>query len=267
MSYNLLFDTEFQNNRWEFINCTFNNKVLSSNSKVFGICQELILPDITKIYFRINFKILSPNVKSVKIGIQTDNTLVINTLPIDNDLSYLSVIDSVKKEKIKVHLIFEGDKENQVHIEQPLLVDLKQLNKDYWTQKRLDKTIAYEEGYNYKNLISNNIFNRYPKANIGYILEDAELFIDFEAEDKFYLAKLDYVELNDLGETYFEYGTTKSIKLEEQCYIIFRAKKDIKLKLIIKGNDILPYKVNVKNILIIPLNKLSEDMIPNLPFI
>ena len=84
------------------------------------------------------------------------------------------------------------------------------------------------------------------------------------------LAKLDYEEINELGNIYFKYGTIISTKFEkEQCYILFRANDDTKLKLIIEPNDVLDYQINIKHIMIIDITtmKLLKADIPYLPFI
>ena len=56
---------------------------------------------------------------------------------------------------------------------------------------------------------------------------------------------------------------------KEQCYILFRANDDTKLKLIIEPNDVLDYQINIKHIMIIDITtmKLLKADIPYLPFI
>lgn len=286
MGYNLLLDTSFKNNNWKFINCKYENGYLISTNKVFGIEQDLILPDPTKLYFRINYKIENIEIKDVKIGIQTGKILHVDRkIPRINKNSIISVIDNVKQEKIKLHVIFESESEiNKVYINNPILADLNLLNKSTLLKFTLNKLIKYREGYIY-----NNIYN-YPEikpdnpdfiqvinlenAKIGSIIKlknklELELSAKF-IRNRYYLAKLDYEEINELGNIYFKYGTIISTKFEkEQCYILFRANDDTKLKLIIEPNDVLDYQINIKHIMIIDITtmKLLKADIPYLPFI
>ena len=51
MGYNVLFDTQFKNehHNWKYVNCSYKDGYLISRKKVFGIEQEIVLPDITKL--------------------------------------------------------------------------------------------------------------------------------------------------------------------------------------------------------------------------
>ena len=55
----------------------------------------------------------------------------------------------------------------------------------------------------------------------------------------------------------------------EQCYLTFKAQDNIDLYLIIEPNDILPYQINLKHLLLVEIDKLGIDSndIPYLPFI
>ena len=131
MSYNLILNSALEDTtNWKLINCTLDHNILTSNKKVFGIEQELILPDPTKIYFRVNYKVLSP-IKEVKLGIQNGKVLGINKqIPRLNKLHKISLIDIARQEKIKLHIIFESDKEvNKVLLQEPILVDLNHQKK------------------------------------------------------------------------------------------------------------------------------------------
>ena len=56
MAFNLLIGSNFNTlDRWKFINCEYKDGYIISNKKLFGIEQELILPDITKLYFRTKY--------------------------------------------------------------------------------------------------------------------------------------------------------------------------------------------------------------------
>jgi hypothetical protein len=131
MSYNLLLDTEFKQNNWKFINCRLENGMLISTDKVFGIEQELTLPDPTKLYFKFTYTALNPSLKDIKIGIQTNDVIHVNKRFIRwNKTQNISVVENVEQENIKLHLIFESDtKVNKVCIKNPILMDLVQQGK------------------------------------------------------------------------------------------------------------------------------------------
>ena len=121
-----------------------------------------------------------------------------------------------------------------------------------------------------------NDFKEYnlEEAKIGSIIKifnkvEIPLIAKF-ITDNYYLIKLDYKEINKLGKCYFNYGVLKSSKIDdEQCYLIIKAKEGKQLKLIIEGNDILPYQINLKNIMIINIThlRLTQDDVGYLPFI
>lgn len=283
--YNLLLDTKFTNvnNNWKFHNCKYENGYLISTGKVFGIEQELVLPEPTKLYFRCNYRIEN-GIKEVKIGIQNTDILEIERkFPKINKNQSISIVDNAKQEKIKVHLIFESDKEeNKVHIEKPIMVDLIAQHKSTWLKIILDRTVNYLNGYIYDNQYEMNeikpdckdfIDSNLERAKIGSIIEinkDKEVNISAKfIESKYYLVKLDFEEINKFGDIYFQYGVLKSIRDKDQLYLLIRAKKDIDLKLIFKSKELLPYKINLKHILIIDITDLNlqQEDIAYLPFI
>ena len=101
MAYNLLFDTEFKNNDsyWKFINCKLEDSCLISNNKVFGIEQEIVLADITKLYLRFNYQILNPNVNKVYVGIQSGDKLYVNKKWAKLELNQLiSIVEDIKEQ-------------------------------------------------------------------------------------------------------------------------------------------------------------------------
>lgn len=283
MSYNLLLDTSFINNNWKFINCEIKDGILLSTNEVFGISQEIVLPDPTKLYFRINYQSFNAELFDIKIGIQIGDKLHINSkYPKLGKQKYISVIEDVKTEKVTLHVIFESlSKKNQVRIWDPLLVDLYKQNKSSWLKYKLDKTLKYQYGYTYTNLyketeltMDNNDIPNKEKAKIGVIVDtldsiDIPIKYDF-IENHYYLIKLDFKEINKFGKIYFKYNTLKSpLNYEEQIFLWFKAKEDFSLSLIIEGNDIIPYKINLKHLLLIDITKLKllEEDIINLPFI
>lgn len=283
MSYNLLLDTKFESGQWKFINCEYENGKLISSSKIFSVEQELILPDPTKLYFRFNY-FTTGNIKEIKIGIQNNKVLDIDSkFPKLNKWQHISVIDYAKQEKIKLHLIFESSVEkNIVYIKEPILVDLNHLKKSTWLKIILDRTINYLPGYSYTNEYKeleltekNTDFNLLNKESgkVGLIIKENETKeIDLNAKfisNRYYLAKLDFEEINQLGNICFKYGFLKSTRHRDQVYIVFKAKENMPLKLIIEPNTELPYWLNLKRIMIIDITKLNllrEDVL-NLPYI
>lgn len=286
MAYNLLFDTEFKNkdNYWKFINCKMEDGRLISKERIFGIEQEIVLPDPTKLYLRFNYKILSPNVNKVYVGIQAGDKLYVNKKWAKLELNQLiSIIEDIQEERIKVHIIFECNKETEtledmVKIEKPILSDLKRLHKTTWLKFLLDKIIKYRTGLNYKNLLEYNeikpeVFNL-EKAKIGSIIstkETTRLKIDAKLNrGKRYLLKLDYAPINKLGKIYLSYGFLKSTDFNgEQCYLSFKANDKEELCLNIETNDVLPYQLNLKHLMLIEIEGVGIEMkdIPYLPFI
>lgn len=284
MSYNLLLDTRFESNKWRFINCTYEEGKLISNKKVFGIEQELILPDPTKLYFRCSYFVQVKSIKEVIIGIQNKKILDIDKkYPKINQWQNISVIDNTKQEHVKVHLIFESDEDiNIVHIKEPILVDLNHMHKSTWLKIILDRTVDYLPGYIYNNEYKElelseanedfNVLNR-EKGKIGLIIKEKEnKEVKLSAKfivDRYYLVKLDFEEINQLGKIYFKYGFKKSTRDKDQIYLVFKAKENEELKLTIEPNSELPYWLNIKRIMLLDitnLNLLKED-ITNLPYI
>lgn len=285
MSYNILLNSSLSHNNsnWKTINCTLVDNIITSTNKVFGIEQELTLPDMTTLYFRVVYKALN-SIKNVKIGIQNGDVLEVNTqLPKLNKLQKISIVDRAKQETIKLHIIFESDTYvNKVHIKEPLLVDLNHLNKSTWTKGLLDKVLKYRAGYTYNNLfdfseLTSDVLTlnsgKLSEAKIGSILttKDSITFnlpLDTK-KNHFYLIKLDYENINNFGKVGFRYGFLKSKDLLEQSYIIFKATDSNIPTLNIEAGDIIEYKVNLKHLMAIDitdLNLLQED-IEKLPFI
>lgn len=284
MSYNLLLDTEFKTSQWKFINCKYEDGILTSHYKVFGVEQELVLPDPTKLYFRINYITDNISIKEVKIGIQNEDNLNINRkTPKLRKRQSISVIDEAKQEKIKLHIIFESNMDiNRVQIEKPLLCDLNYLGKSTWLKWILDRVLYFKNGYTYSNVYKDSELKPeiedfknidLKPAKIGSIIQTKEnISVQLNAKfiiNNYYLVKLDFKEINKLGNVHFRYGVLKSTYIDdEQCYLLFKATGD-KLLLNIEANDVLDYQINLKHLMIIDITKmrlLKED-IPYLPFI
>ena len=281
MQYNLLFDTQFKtNNHWRFINCELNNGYLVSNNKIFGIEQDIILPESSRLYLRFIYNILNSNISKITCGIQCGNKLFVSTkIPKQNKNDFISLIEENSTQKIKIHLIFESTKvNNAVIVKFPLLSNLNKLHKSTWVKSFLDKDIKYIDGLIYSNIldytdIKPEIFNL-EKAKVGSIISTLDN-IQLEISAKLikgnkYLLKLDYSEINDLGNIFITYGILKSIKLDDnQIGLIFKADGSNKLVINVKPNDILPYQVNLKHLMIIDIENLSieKEDIPYLPFI
>lgn len=281
MSYNLLFNTQLEHlDKWEFRNCTYENGHIISNNKVFSIEQELVLPDIAKLYFRVNYNIISSNIKQVYIGISNDNKLsVTKQIPRQYKDNLISVVEETKQEKVKVYIIFESTEEdNRIKIKEPLLCDLNRINRKYWLKSILDKTVKYVNGFSYTNElkfseIKPEIFNL-DKAKTGSIistLEETKLKIPANLiKGKRYLIKLDYREINELGKVYIKYGNFHSTEIENnQLYLSFQATDKHDLMLVIKPNNVLPYQVNLEHLLLIESAKggYTKQDIPYLSYI
>lgn len=144
----------------------------------------------------------------------------------------------------------------------------------------MDKTISFRPGYQYTNLLKSEITTDYFKdinlrdAKIGSIVSTKEN-IELELNAKFikgniYLAKIDFEEINRFGNIKFQYGVLESTRdVGNQIFLLFKANDNNKLKLLIEANDIIPYEINLKHVLLIDTTKISlqaED-IPCLPFI
>lgn len=285
MSYNLILNSKLESeHNWKLINCKLENGILTSSKKVFGIEQELILPNLNKLYFRVNYKAFC-NLKEVKLGIQNGKELGINRqIPKLNKLQSISLIDIAKQNKIKLHIIFESDKEiNRVLIQEPILVDLNHLNKSTWMKSILDRVIKYRTGYQYYNKYCNgeitsklNDFQNVDvsKAKIGLIIKTKSIIeIPLSAkliEGHYYLVKINFSEINRFGDIYFKYGVLRSKRVDsDQTYLLFKANSVDSIKLDIEPNDIIDYKINLRHLLIIDITKMSllkEDIL-YLPFI
>ena len=285
MSYNLILNSSLEDTvNWKLINCNLDNNILTSNKKVFGIEQELILPDPTKVYFRVNYKVLNP-IKEIKIGIQNGNILGINKqTPKLNTFQKISLIDIAKQEKIKLHIIFESEEDvNRVLIQEPILVDLNHQKKSTWIKPILDRVIKYRSGYQYTNIYDNREITKgledfkeinLEKAKVGSIISTKEnIEINLNAKfikEHYYLVKLDFEEINRFGNIYFKYGFIKSKReITDQIYLLFKGNERDNLKLIIESNDVFNYELNLKHLLIIDVTKMNllKEDIPYLPFI
>lgn len=268
MRYNLLLNTSFNDlSTWKLINCTYKDGYLYSTSKVFGIEQELVLPNVSKLYFRTEYRTETASTTNIKIGIQSSKTLDINEqVPKYSKLQTISLIDIPKSQAIKVHIIFESSiPNNKVFIQHPILVDLNRLNMSTILRWKADKVIKYREESVYQNLLNYNRIkvNNFETSENGTIvktLEPIHINIDYKLKkDNHYLLKISYDDVNDLGNTYIRYGVLKSARVGNQSYLVFKAIDDKELSIDIMPNDVLPYVVNLKNILLIDLNTITID--------
>ena len=285
MSYNLILNSKLEsNNNWKLINCKLENGILTSSFKVFGIEQELVLPNLTHLYFRVKYKAFC-NLKEIKLGIQNNHILEINRqVPKLNKLQTISLTDIAKQNKIKLQIIFESDTDiNRVLIQEPILVDLDHLNKSTWMKSLLDLTIKYRSGYQYCNEyesseIDSNLNDfkdiELEHAKIGSIIKaNKNIEIPLSAKlikDHHYLVKINFNEINRFGKIYFTYGNLQSSKIfDGQIFLIFKADNFNTLKLNIKSDDVLDYKINLKHLMIIDITKMNllKEDIPYLPFV
>lgn len=294
MSYNLLLDTNIINNNnqisehWKLTNCYYRDGYLVSNDTFYSIEQEISLPNLTKLYFSMDYIAFDKNIKKVYIGIQCGDTLESTIKKIKfNNRHRISVIHNVDTEKIKVRFIVEAKtKDTKLYIDSPLLVDLHRMGKDSWPKWMLNRYLDYRQGYNYKNLYKEceitlqnedfkSAFSTTQEANIGILstLKRSEDWygLNFESiSDRYYLIKLDICQVNQYGEIYMQYGEILSEQIDdEQLYIIFKADNVNQLKIKMKNNESLQYVVNLKRVLIVDITDRGfEDRdIIHLPFI
>lgn len=280
MSYNLLFNTDFKTtNNWHFINCKYKDGYLYSTNKIFGIEQEIILPTASKVYLRFRYSLKSIYMDKITCGIQYGDEIFISSkTPKQGANNIISVVEECNDKKIKVHLIFESTKSiNRVKVDEPILCNLSSLHKSTWLKFLLDKTIKYKPGYNYQNILDYNeitpeIFNL-EKAKIGSIIctdrdKQLKIFAKLIKGNK-YLIKLDYKDINKLGNIDISYGILKSTKIKNQLYLIFKADNINELVINIKPNDVLPYEINLRNLLLVDITNLDLDKndIIYLPFV
>ena len=281
--YNLLLDTQFKYGSWKFINCSYKNGYLKSTSKVFGIEQRLTLSDLYKLYARVNYKVFNNFIIDVKIGLQYNDILEISRkTPKVNKLQNISLVNNIKDTNIKFCVIFESTEDkNEVFIEKPILYNLSNSHRSTWLKAILDKTINYLDGYSYKNeycvselkTYTPMLLNLTPeKAKIGSIITISNTTkLDIRAkfiDNNIYLIKLNIEEINRYGDTYFKYGVLKSKRYKNQVYLIFKYNFNTSLDLIFEPNEAWPYKINLKNILLINISNLNlqkEDIV-ELPF-
>ncbi len=285
MSYNLLINTSFKsNNRWQYKNCIYDKGRLISTNNTFAISQELVLPNPTKLYFRINFKAIK-DIKKVTIGIQTGNKLnVIQKIPKYKKQQTISIVEEVELEKVKLIFIVESNRDiSTIDIDKPLLVDIKQFKKSTSLKHKLDKELYFMDGYDYNNLYQYSEIKQALPDFKDVELEDAKIGTIFNGlvekeikivakfiDGNYYLVKLDYKKINKFGKILLTYGAINSIELDdEQICLIFKADKTNTLKLQLTPNDIISYKVNLKHLLIVDITDMAmqKDDIKQLSFI
>ena len=184
----------------------------------------------------------------------------------------ISVVNSVTTEKIKVILTIKAkSNSSSIYIDSPLLINMNRESKFWWPTKILDGLFEYRCGQNCRNIYiekeisyNNTDFQSpYTKIEkgkngiIATILEKDwfELSHVNIKKGKLYLVKLAFIEINNFGEIYFQYGDYKSKALNKnQIYMIFEGDPLNKLKLNLACHEILPYLINFRYITIAELN-------------
>lgn len=279
MSYNLLIDSELKNTNksWTLVNCSCDNGILISNKKIFGLKQKLILTDLTKVYFRFNYKLF--DICNVKIGININGTLTIveqNPSKVNID-KLISIVKTIESKEIELHLIFESNKDiNKVLIYHPILVDLNRFNIAFKLKIWLDRKIKYRKSYSYENCLPYPIISK-KSLDKGYWLSEGEYKIDntshgiiltTQSEVKiwqdvslqlghYYLFKLDFKALNEFGNIYLSSNKLSSYDGIEQLYVVFKYNgKNIPI-INMKGGQELPFIVLLRRALLIDINKLN----------
>lgn len=290
MSYNLLLNTNFNKpnlKHWKLTNCELINGCLVSNDKVFSIQQKIILPKPTKIYFSMDYVCLDSNIKNIYCGVISDSNELnaIKKKSILKKRKKLSLVSTVTETFTVTFIIESRTTNSRIYLDSPLLVDLISIDKGYWPKHNLDKYLDYRYGYNYSNeyreseisIDSQDFKSPYTKTVKGKtgiiaIVEENDWFeISHEFKDSsIYLVKLNYENINNYGQLYFQYGEIISEDIgTDQLYILFKANKSNRLKLNLKNSEMLPYQTNLKHIMIVDITNLGlgEEDIPHLPFI
>lgn len=271
MTYNLVLDSAFKDlNNWKLTNCKLENNFLVSNDYVFGVEQELYLPNISKLYLRWFFNIFDSPITNIKVGFQIGDVLKVNIkTPKFNKNDFISVIEQCNSKCIKIHIIFESSrKDNKVFIKDPLLIDLSYLHLDKYPKWVLDKKLKFISGYSYKNLFHikdlksqlSNINYEDVKNGVYLILNsNTTLTLDLALEkNRYYLIKVLFENINDLGSINLKYGFSKSNnRNKSQRYLIFKENNIDKVQIQFTCDYNLPYKIFLKDILIIPLSNIS----------
>jgi hypothetical protein len=148
MSYNLLLDTNIIDNNknnnisehWKLTNCYYRDGYLVSNDTIYSIEQEISLPNLTKLYFSMDYIAFNKDIKKVYVGIQCGNVLESTIKKIKLGSRHrVSVVHNITTEKIKVRFIVEArTKDTKLYIDSPLLVDLNRLGKSFWPKWMLN---------------------------------------------------------------------------------------------------------------------------------
>lgn len=272
MVYNLILDSNFKDiANWKFINCEFIDGHIISKNKVFGIEQDFYLADLSKLYLRWSYNIYNYNIKNVKIGFQINDLLKVNLkIPLKNKEDFISVVEECPSKKITAHIIFESSENvNKIFVSNPLLVNLNYYNIDRWPKWILDKRLKFMAGYNYTNKLKFIDFKNqlskyisYEEIHDGMYVSvnnniDIPLELDLE-KDRYYLVKILFEDINNLGSINLKYGFSESSnKSKSQRYLVFKENNLDKIQVQLKCFYPLPYKVFLKGILVIPLNKIS----------
>ena len=292
MNYNLLLDTEFKKlgKHWKLINCEYQNGYLIANNKVYGIEQEIILLQPSKLYFRLEYICVNNSIKKIYCGIQTGDVLEATVeKPQLYKRNHIAVVDTDKHvEKVKVRFIVEAKTKNsEIYVDSPLLLDLTTHDKTWWPKFALNSLLEYQYGYDYENLYpegaqfksSNKDFKSaqdisLDTAKVGVIAcvektATVRLNVPFSLDRK-YLLKLDYEELNEYGTIQCRYGHMYSKQLNSNLlYLTFThySNRD-KLYLEFTNDYQLPYLINLKRILFIDITDLEVDFddVAQLPF-
>lgn len=286
MSYNLLIDSEFNNNgSWKTINCSFKNGVLRTKGKVFGIKQKLILPDPTRLYFRVEYKALTP-IKDIKVGIlKKDKLFIVGRSTSTNRTKAVSIVESIEDEEVEIYIICESLVDGaSIELSRPVLIDLKHQKKSYMLKWLLDKKLSYRKSYSYKNILGPAEISKVKGEISGDpVLHNTRIGTLFEVKQDctytpktkltaghFYLYKLDFEEVNNFGELDLTYGAMNCLKGHEQLWIVFKANSDLLPTVKLNHfNYEQPYIVNLKRDMLIDITtmQLQAEDIERLTFI
>ena len=112
MSYNLLFDTNFNNvkcNTWKLTNCEYVDGYIVGKGKIYSIEQEIVLPDITKLYASFEYLTFDRKIKYVYCGIVSGGEMhVTRKRPSFKRRKRVAVVVTPTTEKVTVMYTFHA---------------------------------------------------------------------------------------------------------------------------------------------------------------
>lgn len=307
---NLLVNTAFDNYQksWVVKNGTLKKQgkslIIQSTSRLFGITQDFLIFNSTRLYFGLKVKIKRP-VSKISVGIKCGTELHICEYKslITNKWQVLSVmadidVDTFDLTKYSVYLLSEAlYNASEIEIKEPMLFDAKATGHYYSLKSSLDE-IPYIDGITYKREINNCIFSGHSfvgkywgvkKQPVDDILWDGKNGLTFTISREGsvyqqlplfnghqYLIKIAYERINGKGDCRL-FVNDRGFKFDSvasgQVIVKFEAKPDNSIKLIFTNVDgVVPMVCYIRDIMMIDLTvqgltKLKDDDIQRLPYL